>query len=157
MKQTSAMAWRRPGEFVARAGLALCITVICFELLLRAGYAQQTIPPPQPTTTEQQIQQLTVAVADAQEQLEASQRQIRELQRQLSALQERVASNTGTQAPQSASTSTPATAAKTDLSQQIDALREQQAKIPRRRTSSRRLRLRLKDAAAPAQRCVRRS
>ena len=104
------------------------VVAICFAILIQAGSAQQVN---QQTTSQetiaQQIQQLTVAMANAQAQLEASEQQIQDLRRQLSALQEHLATNTAASAPQSGPASGLATPAKTDIAQQIDTLREQQA------------------------------
>ncbi len=127
MKQTSAVTLMHQGARIHQVGVMLCTLAVCLELLPRTGYAQQTTSQTaSQKTTAQQIQQLTVAVARAQAQLEASEQQIRELRRQLSALQERLAVNAESQAPQPAPTSTPTSAKKTELAQQIDALREQQ-------------------------------
>lgn len=128
MKQISVMTWTPRGTSIYRMGVVLCIVVVCSGVLSRTGYAlQMTSQAASQETTAQQIQQLTVAVANAQAQLEASEQQIRELRRQLSALQKQVAADTGTQTPHPAPPYPPATAADSDLAQQIDAIREQQA------------------------------
>jgi hypothetical protein len=101
----------------------------CLVLPLQTGHTQQTtVPIASPQTTAQQIQQLTVAVENAQAQLEASEQQIRELRRQLAALQEQVAGSTKPQTVEPvAPTSTLAKTTEADITRKIDSLSEQQA------------------------------
>ena len=104
------------------------VVAVCFAISIQAGKAQQinqqTISQ---ETIAQQIQQLTVAMANAQAQLEASEQQIQALRRQLAALQLHLATKTAASAPQSGPASALAPPAKADIAQEIDTLREQQA------------------------------
>lgn len=125
MKQANTMTLMHMGSPILRVSIVRCTIAVCLILLPRADSAQQMTSQPIPQeTTAQQIEQLTVAVAKAQAQLEASEQQIQELRRQLATLQERLATNAEAEASQSAPASTSAT--KTELAQQVDALREQQ-------------------------------
>jgi len=76
------------------------------------------------TTTAQQVQRLTEAVARAQTQLEASQQQIIELRKELQLLQQQLANSTQ---PTTAPTDATASATAAQLAQKIDDLSEQQA------------------------------
>lgn len=121
MKQTRAITLMHLGSRTLLIGIVPSAFVACFLLSPQTASAQQIAS--QGETTAQQIQQLTVAVAKAQEQLEASEQQIQELRRQLVALQEQLAANPQVHAPQTS----PSSATKTELAQQVDALHEQQA------------------------------
>ncbi len=121
MKQTRAITLMHMGSRTLLMGIVPSAIAACLLLSPQTASAQQIAS--QGETSAQQIQQLTVAVAKAQEQLKASEQQIQELQRQLSALKERLATDTEVHAPQTS----PASATKTELAQQVDALHEQQA------------------------------
>lgn len=128
MKPINMMTLMRRSVCICPVELMLCVMAIFPGLLQRTIHAQQTVSQAaSQESTAQQIQQLTLAVANAQAQLEASQKQIRDLQRQLSALEERFAIDTGAKTPPEVPASTPVAAGDANVPRQIDALREQQA------------------------------
>ncbi|MEO6817148.1 MAG: hypothetical protein ABI177_10635 [Edaphobacter sp.] len=113
---------------VHRVRVVLCALAVCLELLPGRGHAQQIVPQTaSQETTAQKIQQLTVAVASAQAQLESSEKQIQELRRQLAALQDQLAASAKSDTEQSMSPSALTATTNTKLAQEVDALHEQQA------------------------------
>lgn len=131
MKQPSAMTPMKmhADTRILRMGILVpCTIAVCLASSAPAIRAQQTISQVTPQeTTAQQIQKLTVAVANAQAQLEASEQQIQELRRQLTALQERLPAESETHGPQPVLIPAQAGTTRSEVAQQIDALREQQA------------------------------
>src|SRR5882762_6839635 len=128
MSQTNLNTAHRSSHprFNTRAhGLLSLGAVFLFLLGTPPAHGQQSVTPAaSETTTAQQVQRLTEAVARAQAQLEASQQQIIELRKELQLLQQQLANSTQTTTAPTDATSSSTSA---QLAQKVDDLSEQQA------------------------------
>jgi hypothetical protein len=112
MKQLVSAASQCFAYAMQTARLSLCgAGAVCLVFASHASWAQQSASP---GTTQQELQRLTLAVAQAQAQLDASQKQLVELKSSLAALTQRLAQE-GQPSPQStaqlaSSSADPATA-----------------------------------------------
>lgn len=109
----------------------LAVTALLAVPTHHAAVAQTANASPAPSeTTEEKVQQLTAAVAQAQAQMEAYQKQLQDMQKQLSALQSQLAAEKGSvpgpsAAPQSTTAS--GTSASRASSTALEDIRERQA------------------------------